>query len=198
PLLDPVRPLAGRLIVLDAGHGGSQLGGAGSLRVPEKDLTLPIARRTADLLRERGAQVILTRSADVALGLYERALIAEAVRADLLVSIHANALPDGRDPRGIRGPEVYFTHPQAQAPAAAILAALRRILPDLGPGAGLKPGADLALTRPTTQPSLLIETAYLTDPQNLRTLMDPAGRERFAQAIAAGIADFYAAQVAAR
>ena len=198
PVLDPGRPLSGRVIALDAGHGGTQLGGAGSLRVPEKDLTLPIARRAAELLRERGAQVILTRDADVTLGLYERDLIAEAAHADLLVSIHANALPDGRDPRGLRGPEVYFTHPQAAAPAAAILAALRRTLPDLGPGAGLKPGANLALTRPTTQPSLLIETAYLTDPQNLRTLMDPAGRERLAQAIAAGIADFYAAQVAAR
>lgn len=195
PVLDPARPLTGRVIVLDAGHGGTQLGGAGALRVPEKDLTLPVARRAAELLRSRGAQVVLTREADVTLGLYERGLTAEAVRADLLVSIHANALPDGRDPRGIRGPEVYFTHPQAQAPAAAILAALRRTLPDLGPGSGLKPGADLALTRPTTQPSLLVETGYLTDPGNLRVLMDSAGRERLAQAIAAGIADFYAGQV---
>lgn len=195
PVLDPARPLAGRVIVLDAGHGGTQPGGAGSLRVPEKDLMLPIAHRAAELLRAQGADVVLTRDADVTLGLYERGLTAEAVGADLLVSIHANALPDGRDPRGIRGPEVYFTHPQAQAPAAAILAALRRTLPELGPGAGLKPGADLALTRPTTQPSLLVETAYLTDPGNLRLLMDPAGRERFAQAIAAGIADFYAAQL---
>ncbi|MEF2277894.1 N-acetylmuramoyl-L-alanine amidase [Deinococcus sp. YIM 134068] len=195
PTLDLTRPLAGRVIVLDAGHGGTQNGGAGSLRVPEKDLMLPLTLRVAELLRAQGAEVVLTREADVTLGLYERDLLAEARRADLLVSIHANALPDGRDPRGIRGPEVYFTHPQAQAPAAAILAALRRILPDLGVGAGLKPGANLALTRPTTQPSLLVETAYLTDPQNLRLLMDPAGRERLAQAIAAGLADFYAGQV---
>ncbi|BDP41363.1 N-acetylmuramoyl-L-alanine amidase [Deinococcus aetherius] len=194
PTLDPVRPLAGRVIVLDPGHGGTQFGGAGSLRVPEKDLTLPIARRVAELLRAQGADAVLTRDADVTLGLYERGLLAEEKGADLLVSIHANALPDGRDPRGIRGPEVYFTHPQAQAPAAAILAALHRTLPDLGPGQGLKPGADLALTRPTTQPSLLVETAYLTDPGNLRVLMDPGRRERFAQAIAAGITDFYADQ----
>ncbi|MCP2013653.1 N-acetylmuramoyl-L-alanine amidase [Deinococcus sp. HSC-46F16] len=195
PRLDPARPLAGRVIVLDAGHGGTQNGGAGALRVPEKDLVLPITLRAAELLRAQGADVRLTRDGDVTLGLYERGLFAELQEADLLVSIHANALPDGRDPRGIRGPEVFFTHPQAQAPAAAILAALRRTLPDLGTGAGLKPGANLALTRPSAQPSLLVETGYLTDPGNLRLLMSPAGRERLAGAIASGIADFYAGQV---
>ncbi|WP_034409130.1 N-acetylmuramoyl-L-alanine amidase family protein [Deinococcus murrayi] len=198
PVLDPARPLAGRVIVLDPGHGGTQQGGAGALRVPEKDLVLPVTLRAAELLRAQGADVRLTREGDVTLGLYERGLLAEAVGADLLVSVHANALPDGRDPRGIRGPEVFFTHPQAQAPAGAILAALRRTLPDLGPGAGLKPGANLALTRPSAQPSLLVELGYLTDPDNLRLLMSPAGQERLAGAIAAGVADFYAAQARSR
>ncbi|CAM4146528.1 N-acetylmuramoyl-L-alanine amidase family protein [Deinococcus marmoris] len=195
PTLNPVRPLEGRTITLDPGHGGSQNGGAGSLRVPEKGLILPLTLRTADLLRGLGATVNLTRTADVTLGLYERGLSAEASGSELLVSIHANALPDGRDPRGIRGPEVYFTHPQAAALAGSILDQLRARLPELGPGAGLKPGADLALTRPTTQISLLVETAYLTDAGNLRALSSPEGRERFAQAIAGGIADFYAGQV---
>lgn len=195
PTLNPARPLEGRTITLDPGHGGSQNGGAGSLRVPEKGLVLPIAPRAAELLRGLGATVNLTRSADVTLGLYERGLMAEASASDLLVSIHANALPDGRDPRGVRGPEVYYTHPQAAALAGRILGQLRARLPELGPGAGLKPGADLALTRPTTQISLLVETAYLTDAGNLRTLSSPEGRERFAGAIAAGIAAFYEAQV---
>ncbi|MFC3834514.1 MULTISPECIES: N-acetylmuramoyl-L-alanine amidase family protein [Deinococcus] len=195
PVLDPARPLSGRVVVLDPGHGGTQKGGAGSLRVPEKNLVLPIALRAATLLRAQGATVVLTRTTDVTLGLYDRGMIAETARADLLVSIHANALPDGRDPRGIRGPEVYFSHPQAQGVAASILAGLRRTLPELGPGEGLKGAADLALTRPTAQPSVLVETAYLTDAGNLRVLQSPAGQERLAQAIAAGIADHYAAQL---
>ncbi|GGM09398.1 N-acetylmuramoyl-L-alanine amidase [Deinococcus aerophilus] len=196
PALNPARPLEGRTITLDPGHGGTQNGGAGSLRVPEKNLVLPIALRTAELLRAQGATVNLTRTGDVTLGLYERGQSAENSRSDLLVSIHANALPDGRDPRGIRGPEVYFTHPQAAALAGTILGQLRARLPELGPGAGLKAGADLALTRPSGQISVLVETAYLTDAGNLRTLHSAAGRERFAAAIAAGIADFYAAQAA--
>ena len=194
PALNRTQPLAGRTVTLDPGHGGTQKGGAGSLRVPEKGIVLPIALRVAELLRAQGANVNLTRTGDVTLGLYERDLSAEAAGSDLLVSIHANALADGRDPRGIRGPEVFYTHPQAQAVSQAILNQLRARLPDLGPGQGLMPDANLALTRPTTQISLLVETAYLTDAGNLRTLMSPEGRERFAQAIAQGIVDFYVSQ----
>lgn len=194
PVLDSVRPLRGRTITIDPGHGGTQTGGAGSFGIPEKNIVLPIALRVAELLRAQGATVNMTRTGDTTLGLYERDLSAEASGSDLLVSIHANALPDGRNPAGIRGPEVHFTHPQAQPVSAAILAQLRSRLPELGAGKGLMEGANLALTRPTTQPSLLVETAYLTDPSNLRTLSSADGKERFAQAIAGGIVDFYRAQ----
>ena len=60
-------------------------GGAGSLRVPEKGIVLPIALRVAELLRAQGANVNLTRTGDVTLGLYERDLSAEAAGSDLLV-----------------------------------------------------------------------------------------------------------------
>lgn len=198
PALDPARPLAGRVIVLDPGHGGSNLGGAGLLGLPEKLLTLPVARRAAELLRAQGAVVHLTRERDEFVGLTERGLLAEQTRADLLVSLHHNALPDGRDPRGIRGPEMYYTWPQAEALAGHLLNALRTRLPELGPGAGLKPGANLALTRPSTQISLLVELAYLTDAGNVRVMHSPDGQEKLAQAVAAGIAQFYAAQTQGR
>lgn len=191
PTPDPARPLQGRTLTLDPGHGGTQGGGAGSLGTPEKDLVLPITLRAAELLRAQGATIHLTRTTDTTVGLYDRGQLAHDTGSDLLISVHANALPDGRDPRGIRGPELYYTHPQAHPLAAALLAALRAGLPDLGPGAGLKPGADLALTRPTSQPSVLIETGYLTDPGNLRLLNSPAGQERLAQAIAAGVLAYY-------
>ncbi|MFC6748761.1 N-acetylmuramoyl-L-alanine amidase family protein [Deinococcus aquaticus] len=191
PTPNPAQPLQGRTITLDPGHGGTQNGGAGSLGTPEKDLVLPITLRAAELLRAQGATIHLTRTTDTTVGLYDRGQLAHDTGSDLLISVHANALPDGRDPRGIRGPEIYYTHPQAQPLAAALLAALRTSLPDLGPGTGLKPGADLALTRPTSQPSVLIETGYLTDPGNLRLLNSPAGQERLAQAIAAGVLAYY-------
>ncbi len=197
PTLNAQLPLQGRHITLDAGHGGSQLGGAGSfgLQAQEKDLVLPITLRAAELLTEMGAIVHLTRNSDITLGLYERVLVAESNRCDLLISVHANALPDGRDPRGIRGPEVYFTHPQAEAVAAQILQQLRTRLPELGEGTGLRPDANLALTRPTAQISLLVELGYLTDAGNLRTISSGQGQEQMAQALANGVLQFYTAQL---
>jgi N-acetylmuramoyl-L-alanine amidase len=191
-----VLPLAGRTIVIDPGHGGSETGGAGALRVNEKDIVLAIGLQVSALLRAAGANVVLTRQTDVQVPLYTRSQLAETADADLLISIHANALPDGTDPRGKRGAGVYFSNPQA-APLA------RRILDDITgdplltalgqPGRdGLHPDADLALTRPSSQISLLIETAYLTDPGNLRSLMNAEGRSAYAGAIARGVLDFYA------
>ncbi|AWN23445.1 N-acetylmuramoyl-L-alanine amidase [Deinococcus irradiatisoli] len=203
PPLDPAQPLRGRLIVLDPGHGGSELGGAGSLGQPEKNIVLPIALRVAELLRAQGADVRLTRSSDVTVGLYDRPLLAERLGADLLISIHANALPDGIDPRFRRGLEVHTFHPMTFGLAGALVRSLTAAVPGLSvtPAAPLGvPGlrlSDLALARPTSQRSVLIELAYLTQAGDLRLLMGGLGREAFARGIAQGIADDYAAQAQA-
>ena len=189
PAINARQPLDGRSIVLDPGHGGDEFGGAGPLRVPEKNLVLPLTLRVAELLREKGANVTLTRDRDVVTPIYNRPLLAEEKNAELLVSIHANALPDGVDPRTKRGAGVYFYNPQARALADAVQGALVEKLPDVGnDGVHYQ---NLALTRPTTQLSILIETAFLTDKSNLRLLMSETGRERLAQAIALGLERFY-------
>jgi len=96
------RPI--RRIVVDAGHGGHDPGAIGPTRVREKDVTLAIARRLARKLRAAGFEVVLTRDGDRFVALEERTAIANAARADLFVSVHANA-----HPRRIRtGVETYF------------------------------------------------------------------------------------------
>ncbi|WP_424952064.1 N-acetylmuramoyl-L-alanine amidase family protein [Deinococcus sp.] len=193
---DPALPLAGRTIVVDPGHGGSETGGAGPLRVNEKDIVLDIALQVTARLKAAGANVVMTRQTDVQVPLYTRDALAETVDADLLLSIHANALPDGTDPRSRRGAGVYFTNPQAGPLAQGILNAILGhpvLAAQNQPGNdGLHPDADLALTRPSTQISLLVETAYLTDPGNLHSLMSVEGRAAYAEAIARGVLEFYA------
>jgi N-acetylmuramoyl-L-alanine amidase len=103
--VDPaVFPLAVERVVIDPGHGGRNGGTTTSSGVVEKDLTLDIALRLAELLEDAGFEALLTRTGDVAMTLEERAAFANGEAADLFVSIHVNWIPD----RGARGVETYF------------------------------------------------------------------------------------------
>jgi N-acetylmuramoyl-L-alanine amidase len=89
-------------VVLDPGHGGSNPGAQGP-GIHEKQLTLAIANQVAAHLREHGVDVVLTRTGDRTLTLRQRVEVADALPADLFISIHANASPT----RTQRGYETY-------------------------------------------------------------------------------------------
>ena len=94
-------------IVVDAGHGGWDLGTVGRRGLLEKDVVLEIAQRLGKLLESRlGAEVILTRSDDNYIPLDQRAGIANQAQADLFVSVHANY----SDLPSARGVETYYTN----------------------------------------------------------------------------------------
>jgi N-acetylmuramoyl-L-alanine amidase/putative methionine-R-sulfoxide reductase with GAF domain len=94
-------------IVVDAGHGGWDLGTVGRQGLLEKDLVLEIAQRLGKLLESRlGAEVILTRNDDNYIPLDERAGMANQAQADLFISVHANY----SDLASARGVETYYTN----------------------------------------------------------------------------------------
>jgi N-acetylmuramoyl-L-alanine amidase len=94
-------------IVVDAGHGGWDLGTVGRRGLLEKDLVLEIAQRLGKLLQSRlGAEVILTRNDDNYIPLDERAEMANHAQADLFISVHANY----SDLPSARGVETYYTN----------------------------------------------------------------------------------------
>ena len=115
-LLDPIlRPQSiprGRIktIVIDPGHGGNDQGTAGRNSL-EKDLTYRLARRVADLLRQQGFTVTLTRSGDRTLTLDQRVMIADHLNADLFLSLHANSASDHE----VNGIETFLVAPQGTA-----------------------------------------------------------------------------------
>jgi len=118
-------------VVVDAGHGGEDEGARGPRGAREKDVVLAVANALAAELRQRGLRVVLTRPADVFVPLEKRTYIANDARADLFVSIHANAARDAR----IRGTETFFLSLDATDDAARLLAerenqALGATLPD--------------------------------------------------------------------
>src|SRR5512138_3823464 len=80
-------------VVLDPGHGGPQEGAVSPLGDTEKQLTLEIARRVAERLKRMGGRVVLTRTGDIEVPLVNRAVVANAIRADLFISIHLNSMP---------------------------------------------------------------------------------------------------------
>jgi N-acetylmuramoyl-L-alanine amidase len=107
-------------IVLDPGHGGKDSGAISPSGLREKDIVLNIAKTLKLVLeRETGAQVLLTRTTDRFLSLEERTAFANAQRADVFISIHANASEN----HSVGGVETYFLN-LASDPQAARVAAL--------------------------------------------------------------------------
>ncbi|GIX17164.1 MAG: N-acetylmuramoyl-L-alanine amidase [Rhodothalassiaceae bacterium] len=111
----PARPV----VYLDAGHGGMDPGTMGALGVPEKDITLAVARRAAEVINASNRyRARLTRDRDVFLPLRERIRIARAGGADLFISLHADSIRNRR----VRGATVYTLSETASDAEAAALA----------------------------------------------------------------------------
>ena len=184
----PVRSggsLAGYLIAVDPGHppGGS----TGPTGLREAEANLGIGLEVKRLLEQAGARVFITRTEDLPLDLWPRVQAAERAGADLLVSIHNNALPDGVNPLTNNGASVYYNHPRSVPLARAVQHELVRRLGvrDLGIGRG-----DLALVRTTWMPSILTEGLYMIVPEHEAALRSPQGRRLYAGAVVEGIRRF--------
>ena len=129
-----------RTVVIDPGHGGEEVGAKGPSGALEKDVTLAIARKLrAALANSLGLQAFLTRDRDEELALDERAAVANNYKADLFVSIHANASRS----LGAKGSEVYFLTYQATDDESRRMAALEGGA--FTPGTPAPASGDLAL-----------------------------------------------------
>lgn len=110
-----------QLVVVDAGHGGVEMGAKGPSGLLEKDVTLDVAKRIqAGLIKRLGVRVILTRESDKQVSLDDRTALANHEQADLFLSIHVNASAAVK----ARGAETYFLSYQATDDEARALAAL--------------------------------------------------------------------------
>jgi len=227
-------PAVTRLITvaIDPGHGGEDPGAIGQGGTREKDVVLAIARQVHELIgQEPGMRAFLTRDADYFVPLALRVQKARAVRADLFVSIHADAFvrPEAR------GASVYVLSQGGASSSAARWLADRENQADLIGGVNLggrnrevaqlllqlstdsqirdssqvarlligqlgavgqlhKPGveqAGFAVLKAPDIPSVLVETAFISNPQEERRLADPAYQTRIARAIHAGIRQYF-------
>ena len=188
--------VSGPKIVIDAGHGGSDPGAIGynddgSVSLQEKDATLPIANRLYEILRENGVDAYYTRNTDVYVTLAERAEFANSIGASLFVSVHCNAFTT-TDVQG----SLVMHHTSKDTSAYGVSGQdlannILKYLPDaLGTqNRGRVDGSAMYVIRKVDMPSVIVETAFITNPSDRAKLADPAMQEKAAQAIAQGILD---------
>ncbi len=180
--------IAGHVIVVDPGHGGRDPGAISPSGVREKDVVLDISLKVASVLEGAGAEVIMTRTTDKTVDIYDRPAMANGRRAEVFISVHANADPNRR----AEGTETYYhrsNNPASEMLARAIHSQMVGVLgrPDRGVRT-----ADFAVLREAQMPAALLETLYLTSAEDERLLLDPQVQQRIAEAVLAGLEQFFA------
>lgn len=179
-------PIIQKTIVVDAGHGGVDLGACGRQGTREKDINLEVSMRLKDLLEGAGAAVIMTRSEDDYIGLYERAFMANYWFADLFVSVHAN----NQFNTSVQGIEVYHYPGRYESRLLA-----EKVLHGLSSSTGFRELGvkinDFVVIRETEMPSILVELGYLSNFQEESIIKTPEYQEKAALGIFQGIIDYY-------
>jgi N-acetylmuramoyl-L-alanine amidase len=175
----------GHLVAIDPGHGGRDPGAIGPGGLRESDIVLDIALRVRDLLRQDGIRVMMIRETDVTVELLDRPGLAREAGATIYVSIHANA--NGR--ATVNGSETYYLTPQSLALAQMIQDELGVVLGL--PSRGIKTASFLVL-RDSGIPSVLVETAFISNADEEARLSDMGFRQRLSRAIHRGITRFLA------
>ncbi|MFI5361161.1 MAG: N-acetylmuramoyl-L-alanine amidase [Elusimicrobiota bacterium] len=190
PVVDPSHPLAGLRVMLDPGHTSAPHDGTiGPLGTTEAVANFAIAQAVAARLRRDGAEPLLTRaSTSDDVPLVDRPQLAVARGADVFISLHNNALPDGSNPfTKPHGFIVFYYHPQSLGLARALHESYVQKSPLADEG--LK-WANLLVARLSDMPAVLIENAFMIVPEQEILLSDPAFRGKLADAVAAGLRAF--------
>ncbi len=183
------QPLDNVEILLDAGHGGEELGAKGPTGYPEKDVNLLVSKLVAEELRELGADVYLTREKDVDVSLQERMEAIDRLKPDLAISIHYNALPDDGDAENTKGISTFWYNTQAHAPAIFLHDYLVKELNRSDAGTFWN---NLALTRPHTAPAILLELGFMINPQEFEWITNEQEQQKLAETLAEGIKEWFA------
>ena len=188
-----------RLVVLDPGHGGkdagaaaSRIAGSGLLR--EKVVALEIAAAAAEILRAAGVRTRLTRTDDVFVPLDERGAVAADLGADVFVSVHLNSNED----KTVSGVETYYWHKLAANSRESfdLAETVQERLVKIG-GSGSNPVRDLGVKRGDfavlsglQMPAVLVEAAFLSNPDERRRLGNSDYPRRLGRAIGDAILQY--------
>lgn len=185
-IINQYNPLRDITVAIDAGHGGKEKGTIGPTRIPEKDVNLAISKYLKEELQKRGANVVMTREDDSFVDLYARPEIAKHKDALICISIHANSMVDG-NPLERHGVSVFYYNEHAKLLADTIKTKMASDLKLKDDGTRY---SSFVLTRPTMPVSVLIETAYMPNPDEYLKLTNKHFQQKTAKTIADGLEDY--------
>jgi N-acetylmuramoyl-L-alanine amidase len=178
-----------RIIVLDAGHGGTDPGAVNG-SYTEKSIVLDVTKRVQALLEQAGAKVVLTRSNDTFISLSDRPTIALNNFGEMFISIHTNSFTSSSP----KGTETYYndsssTNLQEEINLATLIN--NQIVNNLGmTNRGIADG-NYAVTRPLDMPAILVELGFISNASDLEKLKSDYYKQLFAQSIYNGIDSYY-------
>jgi N-acetylmuramoyl-L-alanine amidase len=176
-------------IAVDAGHGGENDGALGSTGKKEKEITLSVAQHLDSLLRMKGAKVIMTRTKDETVSMMDRTDKILNSGAQLLVSIHANSTGTSSDPELSKGTSAYYRHVGFQSLANILYGKMLELGLDQF---GVVGSFNFTLNALTQTPNVLVETAFMSNPEDEMLLLDDNFRTRIAAQISKGLEEFVA------
>jgi len=181
-------PLSGIKIVLDPGHGGKESGASGPTGYLEKDVNLIISQLLRDELVKRGAKVVMTREDDRDVSLGERQTIINKQEPAIALSIHHNSLPDNGDAEKTKGFGTFWYHPQSHSLAVFLQNYVVKNLRKPSYGVFWN---NLALTRPSAAPAVLLELGFMSSPDEFEEIVNPQAQKKMANILADGITKWF-------
>jgi len=184
---DPENILQGRIIAVDAGHGGTNKGALGTTGAMEKDITLAISKYIEEMLIGYGASVIMTRTDDYDVSMANRVEKILSGNPDILVSIHANSIGYATDPERVLGTSMYYKYIGFK-PLADIM--YQKLL-DLGFAEfGVVGSFNFLLNDFIEIPNVLVETAFMSHPEDEMLLLDVEMQKKIARAVVEGLESY--------
>ncbi|KAF1085402.1 N-acetylmuramoyl-L-alanine amidase AmiC precursor [Sporotomaculum syntrophicum] len=187
--------LRGRIIAIDPGHGGRDPGAIGPTGLQEKDVTLDIATKLAQLLIENGARVVMTRDSDEFVDLYERTDIAKQEGAEVFLSIHINANVS----RDFNGTSTYYRRDSGEFPAGVDQADNQRLaglvqselVKTLGRRSLGVLQANFVVLRTSPVPAVLAEVAFISNYEEEKLLRQESTRVKVAEALTLALNNYF-------
>lgn len=188
----PAEKVGPLTVVIDPGHGGKDGGATAIDKQKEKDLNLQVANKLVPLLKSKGYEVIMTRSRDEFIGLYERANIANNAQAEVFLSIHFNSASSEK----AHGIEVLYASEddvEIKTTEQKILAeeVLKALIKETGAySRGVKNRPDLAVLRRTDMTAALVELGFLSNVEDVKDINSSGYLDKLARGLFKGIENY--------